>query len=175
MVMMQQADGQRHSHAGGCHHPPGADCLRFRWHIWILEIVMRGTLCFSSLAIIGGFLAAGCAGSQLPPAPAVAATVTPSGVRTVHLNEVLLARMRTQDPQRYEQVQAILIKAAEPCAPEPAHVQEAGTDSPTRCGMSLLETSNPPKRPIRFVVDDTTYTADVLITQDPPRVMPARQ
>ncbi|MFZ1905532.1 MAG: hypothetical protein WAU56_09100 [Steroidobacteraceae bacterium] len=42
------------------------------------------------------------------------------------------------------------------------------------CYGMLLRTSNPPKVEIDFSLDDTRYSALLTITDDPPRVVPAR-
>ncbi|HEY0768614.1 MAG TPA: hypothetical protein VGD47_11705 [Steroidobacteraceae bacterium] len=42
------------------------------------------------------------------------------------------------------------------------------------CGRMLLNTSNPPQWEIRFRLDDMRYGASVVITDDPPRLIPAR-
>jgi hypothetical protein len=59
--------------------------------------------------------------------------------------------------------------------PGAGHLQytEAGGKDVSCYGM-LLRTSNPPKVEIDFTLDDTRYSALITLTDDPPRVVPAR-
>jgi hypothetical protein len=86
-----------------------------------------------------------------------------------------LARLRVTNPEHYARAEKILAAANQLCRPKQGDVSyarfQAGEIS---CSDMLLKTSNPPKRQIHFTLDDTHYIALVVITDDPPRLLPAR-
>jgi hypothetical protein len=85
-----------------------------------------------------------------------------------------LARLEASNPDHYARAERILASANHLCRAGPAELQHAGADLRSfSCGM-LLKTSNPPKRQISFRLDDTRYVALVTITDDQPKLIPAR-
>jgi hypothetical protein len=85
-----------------------------------------------------------------------------------------LARLEARNPDHYARAARILASANHLCREGRPGLQHAGADLRSfTCGM-LLRTSNPPKRRISFRLDDTRYVALVTITDDAPRVIPAR-
>ena len=86
-----------------------------------------------------------------------------------------LDRLRATHPTHYERAEKIMVAANELCRPEHGDVSYARFEArEISCSDMLLKTSNPPKRQIKFTLDDTLYIALVAITDDPPRLMPAR-
>jgi hypothetical protein len=86
-----------------------------------------------------------------------------------------LARLRATNPTHYARAERILAAANELCRPQAGDVSYARFEArDIRCSDMLLRTSNPPKRQINFTLDDTIYIALVVITDDPPRLVPAR-
>lgn len=85
-----------------------------------------------------------------------------------------LDRLHATNPGHYARAERIMAAANELCRPKPGAIAYAAFDAgDISCNDSLLRTSNPPKREIRFTLDDTHYIALVVITDDPPRVLPA--
>ena len=68
----------------------------------------------------------------------------------------------------------MLVAANRLCRPGPGALEEIAGVGDLRCAGSFLRTSNPPKWQITFRLDDTRYVALVVITDDPPRLTPAR-
>jgi hypothetical protein len=86
-----------------------------------------------------------------------------------------LAQLRATNPNHYARAQRILGAASELCRPRPEDVTFARFDARgVYCARMLLKTSNPPKRQLSFTLDDTRYIALVVVTDDPPRLVPAR-
>ena len=95
--------------------------------------------------------------------------------RTVYLSGASdLARLRKVNPRHYARAERILAAANHLCRPGPGQLEEAAVARDLKCDGSLLRTSNPPKWQITFRLDDTRYVALVAVTDDPPRVTPAR-
>jgi hypothetical protein len=88
---------------------------------------------------------------------------------------VELDRLRASNPDHYARAEKILAAADRLCRPGRGRVQFAAAGSKdVSCYGMLLRTSNPPKLEIDFTLDDTRYSALVAITDDPPRLIPAR-
>jgi hypothetical protein len=110
---------------------------------------------------------------------AVAATVAANVVafpdKTVYLRGPAdLARLRATNPDHYARAEWIMAAANELCRPQPgAAVLAKAKAREITCSDMLLLTSNPPKRQIDFTLDDTRYIALVVITDNPPRAVPA--
>jgi hypothetical protein len=85
-----------------------------------------------------------------------------------------LARLREVNPAHYARAQRVLAAANQLCRPGPGQLQEVVGAQDSKCADSLLRTSNPPKWEITFRLDDTRYVALVVLTDDPPRLTPAR-
>ena len=86
-----------------------------------------------------------------------------------------LQRLRAANPQHAARAEKIMAAANELCRPEPGNVSYASFQArDISCSDMLLRTSLPPKRQIAFTLDDTRYIALVVITDDPPRPLPAR-
>ena len=84
-----------------------------------------------------------------------------------------LERLRAVNPSHYARAERIIAAANELCRPQPGDVSYARFEArEISCADMLVMTSNPPKRRISFVLDDTHYLALVVITDDPPRVVP---
>jgi len=104
--------------------------------------------------------------------PAGIAGISSSPV--VRLDAQALAQLKATNPNHYARAQNIIAAANELCRPVPEKVQYARFDAQDiSCEDSLLMTSNPPKRQIRFRLDDTRYMALVSVTADPPRLVGA--
>jgi hypothetical protein len=86
-----------------------------------------------------------------------------------------LARLRQANPDHYARAERILAQANQLCRPGAGRLEAVAGASELRCESALLRTSNPPKREIHFRLDAVRYVALVTITDDPPRLTPARQ
>lgn len=127
---------------------------------------MRGTHTLVILALIGACTA---------PAIADEAQLTAAPKRTVYLNGPSdLERLRQVNPAHYARAERILTAANHLCRSGPGQLQEAAQARDLSCDGSFLRTSNPPKWQITFTLDDTRYVALVAVTDDPPRLTPAR-
>ena len=127
--------------------------------------------------------------STLAVAAAFAAAVTASGIqtvaagdipaqvfdRTVYLDARGLEELRSTNPDHYARAQRILAAANHLCRPRVPEVYRAefGVHD-LSCAPMLLLTSLPPKWEIGFRLDHTRYIARVVVTDDPPRLLPAR-
>jgi hypothetical protein len=103
-------------------------------------------------------------------------TVPPAPRYHIYLwGPVELDRLRTTNPDHYARAERILAAADRLCRPGPARVQFAAAGGrDVSCYGMVLRTSNPPKLEIDFTLDETRYSALVAITDDPPRLIPAR-
>ncbi|MGB6602903.1 MAG: hypothetical protein WA747_13755 [Steroidobacteraceae bacterium] len=110
------------------------------------------------------------------PALAADVTVQPAAKHHIYLwGPGDLGRLRATKPGHYARAEKILAAAGRLCRPGPARLQfTAAGGRDVRCYGILLRTSNPPKLEIDFTLDDTRYSALITITDDPPRVIPAR-
>jgi hypothetical protein len=127
---------------------------------------MQAKLKLGILALIGA-----CA--TVAAADEAPLTVPPK--RTVYLDGPSdLARLRQVNPAHYARAERILAAANQLCRPGHGQVQELAGSQNIKCEALLLRTSNPPKTEIRFTLDQTHYVALVVITDDPPRPVPAR-
>ena len=82
-----------------------------------------------------------------------------------------LARLRKTNPDHYARAVRLMESANRLCKPGAPKLQNAdGRD--ISCAMLLL-TSNPPKRALSFMLDNTRYVAIVRVTADPPQLMHA--
>jgi hypothetical protein len=99
----------------------------------------------------------------------------PGGGGVVRLDRPgALAELRATNPAHYARAQKILAAANHLCRPTKGEVDYAKFDAKNiSCIRSLIKTSNPPKREIRFRLDDTQYIALVTLTDDPPRLVAA--
>jgi hypothetical protein len=86
-----------------------------------------------------------------------------------------LARLRQTNPAHYARAERILARANQLCRPGAGRLEAVAGASDLRCESALLRTSNPPKREIHFRLDAVRYVALVTITDDPPRLTPARE
>jgi hypothetical protein len=84
-----------------------------------------------------------------------------------------LANLRASNPAHYAQAVEILASANHLCRPTGGELQQAQSESDASCSASVLQTSNPPKREIRFSLDRIQYAARVTVTDDPPRLLAA--
>ena len=83
-----------------------------------------------------------------------------------------LEQLRKSNPTHYARAQKILAEANHLCRPKPDEVEYVKFGAKDiSCIHSFLWTSNPPKRQIRFRLDDTQYVARVVLTDDPPRLV----
>ncbi len=95
--------------------------------------------------------------------------------RTVYLDARGLEELRTTNPDHYARAQRILAAANHLCRPHMPEVYLAQSGvRDFSCAPMLLLTSLPPKREIGFRLDNTRYVARVVVTDDPPRPVPAR-
>jgi hypothetical protein len=121
--------------------------------------------------------AAGCSALLLAAVAALAHEPIPSlpSVETVYLDAPALERLRATNPNRYARVQRILAAANHLCrarAPEVYFARFGAQD--LSCAPMILQTSNPPKWRIGFRIDETRYIASIVVTDNPPRLLPAR-
>lgn len=105
---------------------------------------------------------------------ATAQTTAPSSTqatapkRTVYLTGMALEELKTSNPTHYTRALKVMDEMSKPC-PEgewqslPIQQQRL---SPSKCSAFLLQTSNPPKRQVTFVLDDTLYIANVVMKSD---------
>jgi hypothetical protein len=84
-----------------------------------------------------------------------------------------LARLRAADPDHYARAMRVLAAANHLCRPGPGHLESVEGSRDVKCS-GLLLTSNPPQWRLSFTLDATHYIALVRVTDDPPRLMPAR-
>jgi hypothetical protein len=92
----------------------------------------------------------------------------------VFLDEHALEQLRSSNPAHYARAQKILAAANHLCRPTAGEVEYAKFDAKNiSCIHALLKTSNPPKREISFTLDDTRYSALVVLTDDPPKLVRA--
>ena len=93
----------------------------------------------------------------------------------VFLDAAALAELQVTNPNHYARAKRILAAANYLCRPRVPQVYLAKFGAQDlSCAGSLLRTSNPPKWQIGFRLDDTRYIAWVIVTDDPPRAVPAR-
>ena len=97
------------------------------------------------------------------------------GGGVVHLDSAAsLAQLRATNPVHYARAQKILAAANHLCRPTAGEVQYADFGAKDiSCARSFVKTSNPPKREIRFRLDDTHYVALVILTDDPAKLVAA--
>jgi hypothetical protein len=98
---------------------------------------------------------------------------------TVRLSSLVLEELKKTKPDTYAEARRVMAAASELCAPgTDAAVVEVrkpaarGVPAMTCSGVPLL-TSNPPKREISFIIDDTKYVALVTMTAPPPQLREA--
>ncbi|TLY79449.1 MAG: hypothetical protein E6K49_03810 [Gammaproteobacteria bacterium] len=125
------------------------------------------------LAIAVAWSAAALATDVAPRAPDKVPD-KPSG-NVVFLDGPALAELQSTNPNHYARAKRILAAAnylCRPRVPQPYLASFAAQE--LSCAGLLLRTSNPPKWQIGFRLDDTRYIAWVIISDDPPRAVPAR-
>jgi hypothetical protein len=95
--------------------------------------------------------------------------------KTVYLDARALEELRATNPDHYARAQRILAGANHLCRPHApqALLSELGVRDLT-CTPMLLLTSLPPQWQFGFRLDQTRYIARVVVTDDPPRLLPAR-
>ena len=93
----------------------------------------------------------------------------------VYLDAPALARLQATNPNHYARAQRILAAANYLCRPRAPdlYLSKFGAQD-LSCAPMLLQTSNPPQWRIGFRLDQTRYVASVVVTDDPPRLIPAR-
>ena len=95
--------------------------------------------------------------------------------KTVYLDSRGLEELRSSNPDHYARAERILKAANQLCRPRVPEVYLAQFGvRDFSCAPMLLLTSLPPKREIGFRLDHTRYVARVVVTDDPPRLLPAR-
>lgn len=105
--------------------------------------------------------------------PFTAAAQTPQQpTKTVYLNAMVLEELKTSNPAHYERAVKVIDETSKPCEhgawqSRPVPVQRSLSPE---CSTFALQTSNPPKRQVSFVVDDTLYIANVVLKQTDARV-----
>jgi hypothetical protein len=120
-----------------------------------------------------------------PTAPAPAAAAPPAGATSSpdpssaparshvrYLDGDSLAELRTTDPQRYAAVHRVLTAASKVCSPGAPELQTVGDARDVSCFRSLWKTSYPPKRELRFVIEDTLYFAEITVRDLGTQVVP---
>jgi hypothetical protein len=130
---------------------------------------MRRSTWFWTAAVVAGGL--GASGSVARADEA--AGVSPPAV--IELDSAGLESLRESNPNHYARAQRILTAANYLCRPRTAdlYLTALGVQD-LSCQQMLLQTSNPPKWRIAFRLDQARYAASVVLTDDPPRLLPAR-
>ena len=91
----------------------------------------------------------------------------------VHLNGPEdLAQLRTSNPGHYRQALVIIRAADKLCRPHAGELEKTDVQQ-VSCSQMLLRPSNPAKRDVTFRLDQTTYIAQVTLTDDPPKLVAA--
>jgi hypothetical protein len=100
----------------------------------------------------------------------------PEPDKVVYLGgEASLEKLRTSNPNHYARAERIIAAANELCRPGPMDRYFARFEAKSiACDGMIFKTSNPPKREIRFQLDDTRYIALVTVTDVQPQLHPAR-
>jgi hypothetical protein len=97
----------------------------------------------------------------------------------VHLGSAAdLAQLRKTNPGHYARAVRLMNSAnrlCQPGAPKLQNTKLPSTDGRDISCAMLLRTSNPPKRELSFMLDDTRYVAIVTVTADPPQLTRAAQ
>jgi hypothetical protein len=99
----------------------------------------------------------------LTAAPALA-SAQQAPKRTVYLNDLTMEDLRTTNPKHYAEARKVMADMKASCAMGQWQSQPAFL-KPGECSVFLLSTSNPPKRRVTFVVEDTLYIASVTVTE----------
>jgi hypothetical protein len=135
-------------------------------------------LLLTSVVTLAGLTAA--VSAEAPVTPSLA--VPPPGVdvaygparskplavkRTVYLDHLVLDELKKSNPDHYARIQKVMAASSELCAPSGARLWQAIGISNGSCSAMTLKMSNPPKRDIGFLIDDTWYVALVTV-QDAP-------
>ena len=109
---------------------------------------------------------AALADDRIPATPAL---------EVIDLDAAGLARLQVTNPNHFARAERILAAANYLCRPRAAdrYLATWGAQD-LSCSRMLLQTSNPPKWRIGFRLDGTRYAASVIVTDDPPRLLPAR-
>src|SRR5262249_46654407 len=129
----------------------------------------RGTWFATAAVLIIALCAGGSAArAEAPPAASPVAEV-------IELDSAGLARLRESNPNHFARAERILSAATYLCRPRTGdlYLTKLGVQD-LSCQQMLLQTSNPPKWRIAFRLDQIRYTASVVVTDDPPRLLPAR-
>lgn len=96
--------------------------------------------------------------------------------RTVDLGDsATLDAIARRDPQRYEKIMRILQVAGDVSCemlPQVLQVQHGAKD--VQCTGALILTSYPPKRHLRFGLEDTIYVVNVVLNGPHGTLQPAR-
>jgi hypothetical protein len=86
--------------------------------------------------------------------------------RTVYLTGMALEELKSSNPAHYSRALKVMDEMSKPCPEgewQSRPIQQG--PSPPKCSAFFLQTSNPPKRQITFVLDDTLYIANVVMKQ----------
>ena len=102
-------------------------------------------------------------------------SVAPIIKHTVYLNHLVLEQLKQSRPDTYAEARRVMAAASELCAPGVERVVEARSPQThsvpaMSCSGVMMLTSNPPKREISFVIDDTKYVALVTMKAPPPEL-----
>jgi hypothetical protein len=95
--------------------------------------------------------------------------------RTVYLNKVVLEELKTSNPRHYEEVTRVMAASDTLCAPGSLQTWKVMNLPPVHCTGDFLKTSHPPKRQIRFDIDETRYIALVTLKDSRPEFRRADQ
>jgi hypothetical protein len=129
---------------------------------------MRRMTGFGTYAVMVAALGAsgGVVGADQP-----AGAAPPSAV--IELDGAGLEQLRHANPNHFARAQRILTAANYLCRPRGGDVFLTALGAQDlSCQQMLLETSNPPKWRIAFRLDQTRYAASIVVTDDPPRLLP---
>jgi hypothetical protein len=130
---------------------------------------MRRRISPRGLALSAVLCATAIAATAAEPVPA-----TTFG-EIIDLDAAGLAHLQLTNPNHYARAQRILAAANYLCRPRAPDLYLAGVGAQDlSCSRMFLQTSNPPKWRIGFRLDASRYVASVILTDDPPRLIPAR-
>lgn len=95
-----------------------------------------------------------------------AAAQTTAPTRTVYLTGIALEELKTSKPAHYARALKIMDDASKPCPTGDWQSRPIQARPSLECSAFVLRTSNPPKRQVSFVVEDTLYIANVVLKQE---------
>jgi hypothetical protein len=120
---------------------------------------------------------AGTASSTTPSPPGKGDTTIPASrlPKVVYLTSArALDELRASNPAHYARAKRILADADQICRPGKPQIVPLQLDAQDiGCARSMIFTSYPPQRQLRFRLDDTVYVAMVFLSETDAKLTPA--